>query len=137
MEYISKTTKSFFYCSELCVLGIKLDKRYNSHLLKLVEKPEHLVHDKLGFRKDFPLAPTFAHHIWRVREAGVIERVRRKYLAPVLASDSKYDQWSPLSLNTLVTPFLFFCAASVVCSVLCLLEIACAALHMHTSAYVL
>ncbi len=123
MEYISKTPKSFYYGSEYFALGNKLDKRF-SNLLALVEKPEHMGLDTFGFRKDFPLASAFSHHIWRVREAGVIDRVKKKYLAAALALGSKHDQWVPLSIYALVTPFLFFCAASVVCSIVCLFEVA-------------
>ncbi len=124
MEYILKTPKSFYYGSEFFVLAQKMDKRY-SPLLALEERPEHWMPDTFGFRKDFSLASTFAQHIWRVRDAGVIDRVTRKYLAAVMAMDSKQDQWSALSLYTLVSPFLFFCVASVVCSIVCLFEIVC------------
>ncbi len=124
MEYILKTPKTFYYGSETFVLVTKTDKRY-SHLLALPERPEHWVPDTFGFRKDFPLTSAFEQQIRRARDVGVIDQVKKKYLAAVKAMDSKHDEWSELSLYTLVSPFLFFCVASVVCSTVCLFEILC------------
>ncbi len=120
LEYILKTPRSFYYGSEYFALGNKIEERY-SELTALLERPEHLMLDTFGFRKNFTMISDFSDEIWRVREMGVIDQLRRKYLA-ILFTSTERDEWTSLTLYSFATPFLFLGVASAICSIACFLE---------------